>query len=442
MDSDRRFLDFSRALADSVRSGLPLAETLRSLSGRHGRRLRDAAELVAQGRPLHESLAAQALFPPLLLALVRAGEESGKLDSFLERYAGWLETRIDFRRRLRRAALYPAFCLALAAALFLLFSGKLAPELFAPLLDAGLPIPDGARRVMDVGASLLARWPLLLTGLAGAAGAVCLLSRTAPARALGALSGHWLPGARYVSEEARIFQLVSTLQLLLGAGLRPRQILDILREQHREDLVLGRRLARAAESLARGESFSRSLADCLPPEDRPRLAVAEAAGRLDAACGELAREHRERHSHRLKVAAKVLKLASLAGLAPLCFGLLLWLLWPTFALLGGDALAGAAAGPETDAGLYRAPSAPSASPAGFNETRAKEVVDFMRAHAPKKEAPPKEVAPASTPAAEAPAPATAAPAKKKEYPKLQSKPMPRPTFKKIEPTSIRSSLEP
>lgn len=444
--SDARLLAFSRALADSVHSGLPLAATLRSLSKVSLRdlKLAAAADMVSQGKTLHESLGAQGLFPPILIALIRAGEESGKVDEFLDRFAASLESRIDFRRRLNRALVYPAFTAGLAGAIFLLFSTMAAPVLLQPLVDAGVAAPVGALRIIRVGEFLIARWPWLLgTALAAAAG-LWAFAQSSPGRKARALAGHWLPGARFATEEARFYQFEATLELLLGAGLRPRQIMEILLQYFRDDPVTYRRLSRGALMLSQGKGFSESIGACLPLDDRPRVAVAETAGRLDEALGKLARGHRDQHLHRLKLTASAVQIASVVALAPLCFGLIMWILWPTMSMLrtAGSQLTGI--GASIPGGDFPAPPpvertggratppvfhpVETAAAARFNESSARKVVDYMQSHL----------------AGDAGSGDDARSAKKKPVPMLKLKPRPsmgKLQFKKIQPSSFKSTLD-
>ena len=405
MRDEVRLLAFSRALTDSVRSGLPLAETLRRLS------LERAAESVGAGKTLHEALSDENLFPPLFIALIRAGEESGKVDAFLDRFSAWLEVRIDFRRRLARAFAYPAFACALAAGLFALFSAKAAPLLLQPLVDAGVPLPKGAVIVTAVGQALLANLHYFFGALLLSFFLLRAFARSSTGKRLTALAGHWLPGFRYALEESRYYQIASTLELLLAAGLRPRQLMDILLHFFEDDPVNHRRFARAAAGLSEGKSFSETLTVCFPEEDRPRIATGEKAGRLDEALGKLAKSHHERHVHRLKLVATGFQLGATVALAPVCFALVMWVIWPAFSLLNaaGAGLIGAA--PEAPAReTFAAPAKTSTS--RFNETQAKGVLDYMRAHAPGEE-------------------------KKLATPKLK----PMGSFKKIEPTRVRSRLD-
>ncbi len=437
--SDERLLAFSRALADSVRSALPVAETLRNLG------FPDAADGVAQGKPLHEALAPRGGLPPILIALIRAGEESGKVDAFLDRYSAALETRIDFRRRLNRALIYPCFAGLLAAALFLAFATKAAPMLLAPILDAGAPVPPAALKLIAVGAWIVEHLIWILGGLFAAGLLLRAAAGSLPGRMMRSLAGHWVPGVRFATAEARHYQFEATLELLLGAGLRPRQIMEIMVQYCEDDLIVRRRLKRGAALLESGKTFSESLGPCLPPEDLTRFSVAEKAGRLDETLGKLAVEHRERHLHRLKQAATAIQLSATVALAPLCFGLIMAILWPTLSMMRAavSPLAGAGSAlPENGApgGFPALPPLPaekeraaqSASASRFNESNAKNILGYMDAHKPRG-----EDEAALTGAEEA-----SSPAKKKKMQKigLKASTFQRLPQNRIEATRVKSSL--
>jgi type II secretory pathway component PulF len=427
--SDESLLAFSRAFADSTRCGLSPVLTLRNLS------LDKAAEAVGRGETLHAALGCLSRFPSVLIALVRAGEESGKLDAFLDRYSASLESRIDFRRRLQRVLVYPAFASALVATIFLLFSTKGTPILLELLIAAGVAVPPVALHAMKAGEFFLANWPFFLGGFVTTVLAVSALLGSRPGRMARALAGHWLPGARYVCEEARWYELEATLELVLGAGLRPRETMEILGQCFRDDPLTARRLSHAAEMMAQGKGFTESLAPGLPAHDRTVLAVAECSGLLDETFGKLAKSHRELHLHRLKQAATAFQLATVAALAPLCFGLILWILWPTLAVLQRaeseltGATAPAAVTPELAAPGPSPHTAMSVKASRFNETQGRQITGYMQEHA-------------ASESSEAPADGDKPAKKKTPVPKLKPmEGMKRTQFRRIEPTSVKSGLE-
>jgi general secretion pathway protein F len=91
---------FARTMALLLQSGVPAVPSLRMTAevlGNHAaaQALRAAAEDVAQGASVAAALRGCALFPPLLLHMVRAGEQSGELDSMLDSAAATYEADVQ-----------------------------------------------------------------------------------------------------------------------------------------------------------------------------------------------------------------------------------------------------------------------------------------------------------------------------------------------------------
>lgn len=376
MLSDEELLDLSRSLAGALRSGLPASETFASLARARGfgRHTRKAAELVSGGSQLHEAFAAQGAYPGIFLALVKAGEDGGKLDEFLELYAGCLEVRLEFRRRVERMLIYPAAALGLSAALFLLAALKVSPLLLEPLLASGAKLPPQAFLMTSFAERLAASWPQVTV----AAVAALLLLRWAlgtwPGRALAALAGHWLPVFRYASQEGRLYYLYTILALLMKAGLRPGAMLEALARFAADDLITGRRVRLAAAAVSGGTGLAAALGPLMSEEDRAPLEIAEKAGRLDESLLARARLHRERHLDRLKKLASWFKLGAAAAAAAVCFALALAVAWPALSLLSGAAGQVPSAAPE-GAGGAAAPA--DLRNSEFNEREAAKVTGLM-----------------------------------------------------------------
>jgi len=403
MISDERLLDFCRALEAAVRSGLPLSDAFQTLSKSraHGRLIAGAARLTSEGASLHEALKAQKIFPPVFIALIRAGEEGGKVDEFLDLYAGCLKVRVDFRRRIGRALVYPAFVVLLTAALFLAASLKVVPLLLEPLLSAGLAVPPPTPWLNRLVLLLQEHWLpvfilIIISWLAFRAGL-----RSGPGRKLLALAGHLVPGLRFATGQARLYHTYTILSLLLKAGLPLSAMMDVLLQFSQDDPIDHRRFSRASTLFACGLGFSASLDGCIPAEDKGALEIAEKAGRLEETLLRLGKAHYDHHLHRLKLLATGCTILATVALAPLCFGLILTLIRPVLATLGGvkdlspesrafgPASPGGSA-PARDGGLPQGLSrgvkaADDAKAALFNSAHGREITEFMKAHAPKTE---------------------------------------------------------
>lgn len=335
--SDEALLDLCRALVSTVRSGLTLSDAFETLSrsSRHGRLLRRAAALTERGKFLHEAFAAQGVFPPVFIALLRAGEEGGKIDDFLEIYADCLEVRVKFRRQIERLLIYPVFVLVTACALFLLVSFKVVPSVMEPLMKSGASLPPQAFLFAAAAEWLAANWYKVL--LVGSVGLLALrwLLGTGPGRKLRGLASHWLPLARFATSEGRLYYLYTTLALLMKAGLQPGAMMAVLAQFSQDDLITRRRLKRAAALLSGGETFARSMAPLLPEDDRLAVEVAEKAGRLDDTLLSRAKMHYDRHLHRLKQLVTWFNISTMLAIGAVCFGLVFTVAWPALSMMKG-----------------------------------------------------------------------------------------------------------
>ena len=104
---------FTRQLATLVRAGLPLEESLLAVSQQTDKPRVQSIVLgirakVMEGHPLADGLAEfPRVFPEIYRSTVAAGEQTGKLDTILERLADYTENREQIRQKVLAAMLYP-----------------------------------------------------------------------------------------------------------------------------------------------------------------------------------------------------------------------------------------------------------------------------------------------------------------------------------------------
>lgn len=149
-------LTFARQLATLVRAGIPLDRSL-SLS-------RDLAEKPAlravidgtltelrSGQSLAHSLAAnERFFPPLYVAMVRAGEASGTLPAVLDRLVEFEEFSAELRGYLVSALIYPMLLLVVGGVAIAFLLGFVVPRFAQIFEEAGKELPLPTQILMDV----------------------------------------------------------------------------------------------------------------------------------------------------------------------------------------------------------------------------------------------------------------------------------------------------
>ncbi|GAA3895429.1 type II secretion system F family protein [Halomonas cibimaris] len=91
---------FSRTLATTFSSGVPLADGLKSTAGSTGNRVYESAVLRARddvigGRPLNFAVRMTNMFPTQVVQMLSIGEETGALDAMLNRVADYYEEQVN-----------------------------------------------------------------------------------------------------------------------------------------------------------------------------------------------------------------------------------------------------------------------------------------------------------------------------------------------------------
>jgi general secretion pathway protein F len=137
-----RTLDSARlasTLAIMVGSGVPLLtalETGKAVIANHVLRqaVDKAISQVREGSPLHRALAADRLFPPLLIHLIASGEASGTLGKMLERAASQQQAELDRRTAVALGLFEPLLILVMGGVVLTIVLAILMPIIEINLL--------------------------------------------------------------------------------------------------------------------------------------------------------------------------------------------------------------------------------------------------------------------------------------------------------------------
>ncbi|HEV2694719.1 MAG TPA: type II secretion system F family protein [Verrucomicrobiae bacterium] len=91
---------FTRTLSSLVRSGVPILEVLQIVSQTVGnvvmeKAIKSAAQDIERGEGISAALAKHPIFPTMVVRMLSAGEQTGNIDTMLERVANFLDEEID-----------------------------------------------------------------------------------------------------------------------------------------------------------------------------------------------------------------------------------------------------------------------------------------------------------------------------------------------------------
>lgn len=330
--------NLTRQLAVLLGAGLPLLQALQMLSRSQAQPA--VQQLLAQ---LHAdleqglSLAAamrrqRPIFSERYLALVEAGELSGRLEQLLERLARHLEQTEALTRQLRAALLYPAVVLAVAAAVLTLIMVTVVPAFESTFASFGAPLPWATQWVI-AGSRWLLQWgPALLLGLL----VLGLAARQAWARSpqlvqrLDAAVLE-LPLWGAMLRQAAQVRWSRTLATLLGAGLPLAEALQAVRGASGY-LAYAQATQQVRDEVLRGSSLHAALAPSLlfSPLLRQMCAVGEAAGTLEQLLEKAAEFQESELAERLERLTRLIEPATIVVMGMLVGGLVLALYLPVF----------------------------------------------------------------------------------------------------------------
>jgi type IV pilus assembly protein PilC len=175
----RELAIYSRQFATLIASGMPMLRTLHTLEEQTQDEQIKAATAavradVEAGSTLEQAMERhQKVFDRLFRAMVRSGEQSGRLEEAMDRIAYQVEKADALRRQVKSALMYPALVFGFAGVVLVAIVAFVIP-VFAGIFEelaeehpdeaAGLPAPT--QFCVDLSNALTGYWFLIIPGLA------------------------------------------------------------------------------------------------------------------------------------------------------------------------------------------------------------------------------------------------------------------------------------
>ena len=277
---------FLRQLALLVGAGLTLEGALQTLAddtskamSRFANALRSS---ITAGNSFAEALERYpTVIVPAYIAMVRAGEASGKLDAILRAIVEDRTRRELLNERFNAAIRYPLFLVASAVLILLFFLIYVVPQFEPVFKDLGGRLNAGAALVLGASDWLRSNFDLFLgVCLATVLGVwLVAMNRGRRARIIAAISS--IPGLAGPMSDRRTARIIGTLGLLVANGVSLPAALKILRDIITEPRFVAA-IERVHDQVRNGRRFADALADAdlLPPLAVRMLRVGDETGDL------------------------------------------------------------------------------------------------------------------------------------------------------------------
>ena len=335
---------FVRQLATLVKAGVPLVQSFEVVADGMAKpamrqlvlQVRDE---VASGTTFASAIRKQPQhFDNLFCSLVDAGEQSGALDTLLDRLATWKEKTEALKARVKSAMKYPLVVLLIAGVVSAILLIKVVPQFESIFAGFGAELPPYTQAVVAMSNWMQARWMMLVVGMALALLAWRQAHRKYPG--LRAKQDHLalkLPILGRLLEQSCIARFARTLATTWAAGVPLVDALDSAAGAAGNIKYL-EAITRIREDVASGTQLNNAMtaAGIFPDMIIQMVAIGEESGSLDAMLDRAASWYEARVDTEVDGLTSLMEPLIMAFLGVVVGGLVIAMYMPIFTM--GDAI--------------------------------------------------------------------------------------------------------
>ncbi|MDP3735639.1 MAG: type II secretion system F family protein [bacterium] len=308
-------ISLARNLGAMLSAGLSVSRALEILDRqmRHPALRRVFGHLqgsISAGKTLHEGLSAfPRVFPPLFIAMVRAGEESGGLAQALALISTQMEQTYLLKKRIRGAMMYPTIVLCAMVAVGAAMMVYVVPTLSDTFRELKVELPTSTRIIIGISDFMKAHYLLAFGGAVAAIVGFFALLRTRLGRRAKEIVLLYTPIIRPLVQETNAARVARTLSSLLSAGVAITHAFEITADvvQHSSFRAV---LVEAEGRIQKGTSIAdvfRAAEHLYPPFVSEMIAVGEETGDLSAMLVRVADFYEEEVSRKTKDMSTVIE---------------------------------------------------------------------------------------------------------------------------------------
>lgn len=311
---------FYSQLADLLGSGVPMLRALGTVGRALGQGpmavlVQNVSEDVAKGSSLADAMTAHKdAFPPLHIAMIRAGEHGSFLEEVLSNLAAFIERLDELRGRVRGALIYPILLCVFGTVVVNILLLWLVPQ-FVPMFQ-GMPLPFPTRVLFYASGVLRAYWPAVLIVVIAAVVVGWRFLRSEGGKRQWERWRLKLPVVGRVMSLVAITRFCRILGTMLDSGVPILQALGIAKDATGSVLLSGS-IQQAAENVRGGRPLTEPLrsSGLFPVEVVEMIAVAEESNQLEKVLVHIADTVERRTNRQVDLAVRLIEPLVLTVLA-------------------------------------------------------------------------------------------------------------------------------
>jgi type IV pilus assembly protein PilC len=226
----------ARNVATMIKAGLSLSRSIdvmerQSKNPKLKAVLAQVREDINGGSPLHKAIERHPrVFPPLFVAMVKAGEESGKLAEALTVVARQMEHSYELKKKIRGAMIYPSIIVIAMIGIGILMLIYVVPTLSQTFAELNAELPLSTRIIIGTSNFLANNIVLSLASIVAVVVGLMAAARTRRGRVTFDFVLLHMPIISGLVREANAARTARTLSSLLSAGVEVLSALSITGE--------------------------------------------------------------------------------------------------------------------------------------------------------------------------------------------------------------------
>jgi type IV pilus assembly protein PilC len=332
---------FSRQLATLLGAGLPLTQSLRTVTEQtENKELRavidDIIVDIEGGKSLKDAFSKHPnVFDKVYLALVEAGETSGTIDDALKRIATQQEKDAAIVSKIKGALTYPIIVLVVIMGVmgFMLFT--VVPQVEKLYADLRQELPLLTQLMVNASNFLASFWWLVLIVLG--VGGYFFKQFIKTESGMKFMDTLKLNAPLFNGMFRRLYmaRFARTGQTLLGTGVPMLDMLGITSEAVNNSLV-GKSISHAADKVKGGKALSASLEteEYILPLVPQMIKIGEQSGKIDDMLGKTAQVYEDELDEEIRTISTIIEPALMVVLAIMAGGMIGAILFPIYSLIG------------------------------------------------------------------------------------------------------------
>lgn len=329
----------SRQMATMVGAGLTLIRTIGILTDQtENKELKRVLGIVGgeieRGLSLSESLAKHpAVFPPLMIHMVRAGEAGGFLDTSLNGAADNFEADVKLRDTIKSALSYPVIVLIMAFVAvigMLIFIVPIFSKMFA---DMGAQLPFATQILVTISHQMAWMGPLLAIAIVGAALWWKANKRKDGVRKIADTLKLKIPVFGMLFTKVAVARFARNFSTMMSSGVPILQSLSIVGDTS-GSWVIEQALKKVSESVRQGKSVSGPLAlePVFPNMVVQMIAVGEDSGSMEVMLSKVADFYEAEVEATTKALTSLIEPLMIAFIGVVIGGMIIALYLPVFTI--------------------------------------------------------------------------------------------------------------